>query len=77
MRQLAGQIAALDTTAFDTRRHRTVLRAALGADDPAMLLQPLTEIAPRLARSHPEIAERINLLTRQVDQLRQAGGDRR
>ncbi|PBC69975.1 hypothetical protein BX265_7356 [Streptomyces sp. TLI_235] len=70
LRGLAAQIAALDTAAYGTRRHLATLRAALGADDAALLLEPLAALAPHLAPGRPDLAARIDALVRHADQLR-------
>ncbi|MEV6210734.1 type III effector protein [Kitasatospora sp. NPDC051914] len=77
LRSLAGQIAALDTAAYGTRRHLATLRAALGADDAALLLEPLEALAPLLAARRPDLAARIDALVRHADRLRRDSDQRR
>ncbi|WP_371519687.1 type III effector protein [Kitasatospora sp. NBC_01300] len=70
LRRLAGQIGALD--GLGTQAAPTIERLldALGHNDPARLLAPLTETRPLLEAEHPKIADRLDQLTARADQLR-------
>ncbi|MEU6664008.1 type III effector protein [Streptomyces sp. NPDC046821] len=63
LRRLAGQITALTDLPPAARRPLGELHAALGQDDPAGLLAPLTATRPHLAAAHPDLAARLNTLT--------------
>ncbi|MGW2295683.1 type III effector protein [Streptomyces violaceorubidus] len=71
LRQLAGQITAL---AGLPARARAPLVQALGQDDAAGLIGPLSGAREHLGAHHPELADRIDTLTRRTDQLRRTGG---
>ncbi|MBW5480351.1 hypothetical protein [Streptomyces bambusae] len=77
LRQLAGQISAL--TGLDTAASASIgyVRDALAGDDVADLLGPLAAAEPHIRRRHPDLADRIETLTRQTDRVRQAGDPRR
>ncbi|WP_426364702.1 type III effector protein [Streptomyces sp. E-08] len=74
LRQLAGQITALDTLPADTRAD---LSAALAHSDPALLLAPLARTHAHLAPLHPGLAERVDTLTRRTTRLRDESDQRR
>jgi hypothetical protein len=75
LRQLAGQVTAL--TALPAHA-RTPLVRALGRDDAAGLIGPLSGAREHLGADHPELAERIDRVVRRTDRLRgtPGGGDR-
>ncbi|GAA4660059.1 DUF3156 family protein [Streptomyces chumphonensis] len=77
LRQLAGQVTAL--TDLPTRPHSPVTRLAdaLGEDDAARLVAPLTDAGTLLQDRHPELAARVDALTDRVDRLRQDSDGRR
>ncbi|MFG1909473.1 hypothetical protein [Kribbella sp. NPDC048928] len=75
LRQLAGQITALPT---DTTNPSTAgaapaiahLRDALGSNNAADLLQPLTAAGEQLRDTHPDLAGQVTDLTRTIDAIR-------
>ncbi|MFE5328469.1 type III effector protein [Embleya sp. NPDC056575] len=62
LRRLAGQITALTDLPPGSRALVARLDRALGADDPAALLDPLGAARPHLAAAHPDLATRIDAL---------------
>ncbi|MGW8065255.1 type III effector protein [Streptomyces ziwulingensis] len=74
LRQLAGQLAALAGLPAEAR---TPLVRALGHDDAAGLLGPLTGAREHLADDHVELAARLDTLARRTDRLRRTGTDGR
>lgn len=70
LRQLAGQITAL---AGLPDQARNPLVQALFHDDAAGLIGPLSGAREHLGAHHPELADRIDTLTRRTDRLRRAG----
>ncbi|MGW2229948.1 type III effector protein [Streptomyces formicae] len=64
LRRLAGQITALTNLPAAADRPLRELHAALAHDDPAELLTPLTAARPHLAAAHPDLAARLDTLTR-------------
>ncbi|CAM5569428.1 type III effector protein [Streptomyces tanashiensis] len=74
LRQLAGQITALDALPADAREG---LSAALADSDPALLLEPLARTRADLAPLRPDLAERVDTLTRRTAHLRDESDQRR
>ncbi|MEV6262716.1 type III effector protein [Streptomyces sp. NPDC051784] len=74
LRQLAGQITALTGLPSSPA---TELSAALAHDDAARLVAPLAEARDHLAADHPDLAARIDTMSRRTEQLRQDSNDRR
>lgn len=74
LRQLAGQLAALAELPPESR---AALTRALGDDNAAALLAPLTSARPHLAAQHPQLATRLDDLARHTDQLRRASTSQR
>lgn len=72
LRQLAGQITALTGLPAQAR---TPLVQALGRDDAAGLIEPLSDAREHLGAHHPELADRIDTLTRRTDRLRRTGSN--
>ncbi|MCX5215317.1 type III effector protein [Kitasatospora sp. NBC_00240] len=71
LRILAAQITAVTDLPTTARPHQARLRTALGHHDAARLLAPLADIRPHLdAGHHPDIAARLDTLTKHTDQLR-------
>jgi hypothetical protein len=60
LRMLAAQVGP----------HDAAVQQALGGEDAAGLLAPLTEAAPALRDGHPGLAERIAAISEQTDQVR-------
>ncbi|MFJ2932692.1 type III effector protein [Streptomyces sp. NPDC087219] len=73
LRQLAGQISALDALPSDTQAD---LSAALAHSDPTQLLEPLARTHPHLT-PHPDLAKRVDNLTRRTEDLRDESDQRR
>ncbi|MFF9013397.1 type III effector protein [Streptomyces sp. NPDC014870] len=74
LRQLAGQITALDTLPTDTQAD---LSAALAHSDPTLLLEPLARTHAHLTPLQPELAKRVDDLTRRTEDLRDESDQRR
>ncbi|MGW5051582.1 HSP18 transcriptional regulator [Actinokineospora sp. NPDC004072] len=74
LRGLAGQVAAVDGLAGETRRG---LHDALGADDPRDLLGPLSAAVAHLRATHPGLADQITELAEQTDRVRREISDER
>jgi hypothetical protein len=74
LRRLAGGISDLADLPDAVRRP---LVQALGHDDVAALLTPLAATREHLATSHPDLAARLDSLTRHTDDLRKASSDER
>ncbi|MFG1807629.1 type III effector protein [Streptomyces sp. NPDC049040] len=78
LRRLAGQITTLTDLPAAARTALGDLDTALAADDTASLLSPLTAIRPHLRSGHPDLATRVDDVTRHTDRLRDTrGGDAR
>ncbi|MFD3356611.1 type III effector protein [Streptomyces fradiae] len=78
LRQLAGQITALDDLARQARSPIGRLTEALAGDDAAGLIGPLADTGPHLRGRHPELAARVEDVSRRTDELRRASDhDRR
>ncbi|MFG3497727.1 type III effector protein [Streptomyces sp. NPDC047928] len=77
LRQLAGQITALDDLPRGARTPVRDLARALADDDAAGLVEPLADTGPHLRRRHPELAARVADVTRRADELRRASDDHR
>ncbi|MCQ1579243.1 type III effector protein, partial [Streptomyces parvus] len=63
LRRLAAQITTLTDLPAAARRSLDALHTALGHDDPAYLIAPLTATRPHLAAAHPDLATRLDHLT--------------
>lgn len=78
LRQLAGQITALDDLARQARSPIGRLAEALAGDDAAGLIGPLADAGPHLRGRYPELAARVEDVARRTDELRRASDhDRR
>ncbi|MDH6580497.1 type III effector protein [Kitasatospora sp. MAP5-34] len=77
LRQLAGQISALDDLPGGAATAIAHLTRALAAADAARLLSPLTATRPHLEARHPDLAARVDTLVKRTKQLRQESGERR
>jgi hypothetical protein len=74
LRQLAAEISALT----DLPAHaRAPLTQALGDNEAANLIAPLTDTRLHLTAQHADLAARVDALTRHTDSLRQASNDQR
>lgn len=70
LRQLAGQVSALDDLPAPARRHADRVQRALADDDAAALLSPLADAHGHLADTHGTLADQINTVTEHTEQLR-------
>ncbi|WNF25604.1 HSP18 transcriptional regulator [Streptomyces sp. C11-1] len=77
LRSLAGQITALPDLPASADLSLDRLRQALGADDAAALVTPLTALHPHLTPGHRKLADRVDSLTRHTSQLRRDTATRR
>ncbi len=77
LRQLAGQVSALDGLTGPAQRHAELVGQALADNDPATLLTPLANTHIHLRTSHTELAEQIASVTNHADQLRRHTQDQR
>jgi hypothetical protein len=77
LRRLAGRIADLDGIGQTARKKIESIRVALGADDAADLVGPLSAAGPSLRGSHPALADQINAIDQTADEIRSADRDRR
>ncbi|MBC3989736.1 type III effector protein [Streptomyces sp. AC563] len=74
LRQLAGQITALTDLPTPARAPQSRIADALGDNDAANLITPLTDAHPHLKADHPDLAARIDAITHHTDRLRGEGG---
>ncbi|MFD3328375.1 HSP18 transcriptional regulator [Streptomyces sp. NPDC058701] len=74
LRRLAAQITALTGLPADAVG---ALNLALGHDDAARLVRPLTDTRPHLRPQDTELAAHIDALTRNIHQLRQSSQGQR
>lgn len=72
LRQLAGQIGALTDLGDDADADLAALHAALGRDDAADLLRPLTDTRDHLTTAHPALAEQVGAIGTSIAQVRAA-----
>ncbi|MBH5338576.1 type III effector protein [Streptomyces pactum] len=77
LRRLAGQITSLTDLPRAARSHVGDLDRALADNDAARLVAPLTAARPHLEAGHPELAARIESITRHTERLRQDSDDQR
>ncbi|WP_149182758.1 type III effector protein [Streptomyces sp. TRM49041] len=77
LRQLAGQITALDGLVRQAGPPVGRLTRALAEDDAAALIGPLADTGPHLRPGHPELAARVEDVVRRADELRRASHDGR
>jgi hypothetical protein len=71
LRVLAAQITALTDLTPDAKPAMNALHTALGTDDAASLITPLTRIRPHHPDSHADLTARLDTLTTHADRLRQ------
>ncbi|WP_326771459.1 type III effector protein [Streptomyces sp. NBC_01445] len=64
LRRIAGQITALTDLPTAARHPLDQLHAALAHNDPADLIHPLNATRPHLTTAHPDLAARLDTLTR-------------
>jgi hypothetical protein len=77
LRQLAGQVSGLGDLPATAHGHLAELRRALGGDDAADLLVPLTDAYQHLASEHPGLAARIHAVGQHTEAVRRDSRDRR
>jgi hypothetical protein len=77
LRVLAAQLAALTDLPPDAAPDLAALHEALGDNDAAGLIPPLTHIRPHLGAGHGDLATRIDALTHHTDRLRRDSNRRR
>lgn len=77
LRQLAGQVSAVEGLPTAAQSQVDAVHQALGQDDPAALLSPLADSHRHLVDGHAGLAERIALVTDQSDHIRHATHDHR
>ncbi|MFD0267771.1 HSP18 transcriptional regulator [Streptomyces sp. NPDC127106] len=77
LRRLAGQITALTGLPASARSAVEDLNAALGDNDAARLVRPLSDTRPHLRPEDAALAEDIDAMTRHTNQLRQDTHDQR
>jgi hypothetical protein len=77
LRVLAAQLTALTGLNPHARSAQAALTTALGTPDPAELIAPLAAMRPHLGPAHPDLATRLDDLTRHTDRLRHDSDQRR
>ncbi|MFJ5812205.1 HSP18 transcriptional regulator [Streptomyces sp. NPDC093093] len=77
LRRLAAQITALTGLPADAADAVGALNLALGHDDAARLVRPLTDTRPHLRPQDTELAAHIDALTRNIHKLRQSAHGQR
>ncbi|MFF2945728.1 type III effector protein, partial [Streptomyces niveus] len=70
LRPLAAHHHALPRLPPDPRTRLALLTTALADNDPAALVAPLTAARPHLEAGHPDLADRVDAITRHTDHLR-------
>lgn len=70
LRQLAGQVSALEGLAESAQHRVDLVHAALAGDDAAALLTPLADAHTHLEAVHAGLAEQIRTVTVHTEQLR-------
>jgi hypothetical protein len=71
LRQLAGQVSALDGLPSAARERADVVQQALADNDAASLLSPLADSQADLTTSHANLAAQIQSVTDHTDRVRQ------
>jgi len=77
LRQLAGQVSALDGLDTTAQHSADQVGTALGEDDAATLLPHLDALRGQLAPEHAGLADRLDALSDQTDRLRRKAVDDR
>lgn len=77
LRQLAGQVSALDGLDAAGRKSVDWLDAALGGDDVTSLLSPLAAVRAHLTREHAGLTDRLGAISEHTDKLRRDAADNR
>jgi hypothetical protein len=71
LRQIAGQVSALQGLRGSARTRARALAGELTQDDPTSLLEPLTEMRGDLVEDHAHLAEQVDAVGRRVVALRE------
>ncbi|MGW7432464.1 type III effector protein [Streptomyces sp. NPDC054861] len=74
LRRLAGQITTLGDLPAASDAPVARLSEALGDDDAAALVRPLIDTHRHLEAAHPDLAARVDTITRHTDRLRGTNG---
>ncbi|MEU4094487.1 HSP18 transcriptional regulator [Streptomyces sp. NPDC026673] len=77
LRRLAAHVTGLTDLPPGARSAIADIDAALAHDDAARLMAPLEATRDHLQPRHPEVAARVDALTRHAEQLRQESDDQR
>jgi len=77
LRQLAGQISALTDLPAAANAPLQALRAALGENDAADLLDPLADTLAHLSPDHPALADLVRAMARDTASVRRDTRERR
>ncbi|WP_405428983.1 HSP18 transcriptional regulator [Streptomyces erythrochromogenes] len=77
LRRLAGEVTSLTGLPAGAEGAVGALNQALGGDDAAGLIGPLTGTRPHLGTGDAELADRIDAMTRHTDRLRKDSNDQR
>ncbi|WP_020672246.1 hypothetical protein [Amycolatopsis nigrescens] len=77
LRQLAGQVSALDGLGATAQEHAERVQRALGDNDAATLLAPLADAHPHIAEHHHALAARLTTVAEQAGRLRRDAADTR
>ncbi|MDI5965384.1 type III effector protein [Streptomyces sp. SL13] len=77
LRRLAGQITALTDLADEAAVSLAHLSGALADDDASALVAPLADTHTHLRASHPDLAARVDSVTRQAEHLRHDSSEQR
>jgi hypothetical protein len=70
LRQLAGQVSALEGLTGPARRQADRVYQALTGNDPTTLLSPLADAHTHLEKTHTNLADQIKNVTDHTEQLR-------
>ncbi|HEX3731619.1 MAG TPA: hypothetical protein VHU91_01645 [Mycobacteriales bacterium] len=77
LRTLAGQVSTAEGLPRDGQRRVDRVQKALGDNDAALLLTPLTDVRAYLVDTHAVLAEKIAGITEHTEQLRRTTHNRR
>ncbi|MFJ5806493.1 HSP18 transcriptional regulator [Streptomyces sp. NPDC093093] len=77
LRRLAGQVSALTDLPAGSESAMGDLNQALADNDAAQLVQPLADTRAHLRPEDSDLADRIDIMTRHTDRLRQDSHDQR
>ena len=77
LRQIAGQVSAVTGLSRAGRRDAEALASSLTEDDPAYLIEPLTDMHGHLLDEHAQLADRVDAVIRKVLRVRRETQRRR